>query len=702
MTIDVTARLNLPLIAEAQAQKHVTHNEGLLLLDAIVQATVQGRTRTDPPATPADGEAWLVPAGATGDWAGRDDAIAVWQNGAWRLIDPQVGWRVWVIDEGLLVVWTGSAWTRAFGGIGSLNPADGGRVGVNTTADDTNRLAVKSDAVLFSHDDASGAGSGDVRVTVNKAAAGNTASFVFQDNWSGRAEIGLAGDDDFRFKVSPDGSTWHESIVIDRSSGNVTVPAISGDGSGLTGVNAERLGGDPASAFAKLSGAVFTGGVTATAFSGDGGGLTNVDATYLGGRSPDAYALLSGADFTGAVSAAAFSGDGGGLTNVDAAKLGGRPPSDYALASDVPAAVSLNPADGGKVGVNTTADDTNRLAVKSDAVLFSHDDASGSGAGDVRVTVNKAAAGNTASFVFQDNWSGRAEIGLAGDDDFRFKVSPDGSTWHESIVIDRNSGWVRFPSGGVREVLRDHRSYYVSPDGSDAADGLSPATALRTVQEAVDRCYRLDSNGYTVTIRLLPGVHEGNVIVDRRIVGDARLAIVGEALDPTQVVLRANVAIHTVRVIDGAKVLVANMQLENALNWSQLFADTAADLKYENIVFTSCSRDHVEARANAIVYMSGDCRIVGGARTHINLTNGAVYLAVNRTVKLENTPHFSTAFAWFQRGAHYSIWNVAWTGAATGQRYIVRSNATCNGPTADHFPGDVPGMADTGGYYGPA
>ena len=36
--------------------------------------------------------------------------------------------------------------------------------------------------------------------------------------------------------------------------------------------------------------------------------------------------------------------------------------------------------------------------------------------------------------------SGRAEFGLTGDDDFHAKVSPDGSTFHEGYIIDRNTG----------------------------------------------------------------------------------------------------------------------------------------------------------------------------------------------------------------------------------------------------------------------
>lgn len=38
-----TTQLNLPYIAAAQAQKHVTHNEALRALDAIIQLSVLDR-----------------------------------------------------------------------------------------------------------------------------------------------------------------------------------------------------------------------------------------------------------------------------------------------------------------------------------------------------------------------------------------------------------------------------------------------------------------------------------------------------------------------------------------------------------------------------------------------------------------------------------------------------------------------------------
>ena len=107
---DTTTHLGLPYLLAAQAQKHVTHNEALRLLDAMVQLSVLDRTRTAPPASPADSNRHLVASAATGLWAGWDLNIAFWIDGAWIRLVPRTGWLVWVAAEGIFLVWTGSAW----------------------------------------------------------------------------------------------------------------------------------------------------------------------------------------------------------------------------------------------------------------------------------------------------------------------------------------------------------------------------------------------------------------------------------------------------------------------------------------------------------------------------------------------------------------------------------------------------------------
>jgi hypothetical protein len=101
--------LGLPYIDQNQSQKHVTHNEALMLLDAMVQISVKGRTTPTPPASPAEGERWIVPAGATGAWAGKTGAIALWKDGAWTFFTPVTGWLAFVENEGT-VVYAAGGW----------------------------------------------------------------------------------------------------------------------------------------------------------------------------------------------------------------------------------------------------------------------------------------------------------------------------------------------------------------------------------------------------------------------------------------------------------------------------------------------------------------------------------------------------------------------------------------------------------------
>ncbi|WP_439633858.1 DUF2793 domain-containing protein [Glycocaulis sp.] len=215
-----TSNLNLPFIMPAQAQKHVTHNDALLMLDALVQLSVASRQLSAPPEEPEAGERHIVADAASGPWAGVPAGhLAAFQDGAWRFFAPQPGWTAWIADEGEALVFDGEDWS-AFTGAG-LNPA--AMVGVNTEADETNRLAVKSDAVLLSHDDVT-PGNGGIQMKLNKAAPGGTASLLYQTGWSGRAEFGTTGDDDFHIKVSANGADWRDALVVDAASGAVSMP----------------------------------------------------------------------------------------------------------------------------------------------------------------------------------------------------------------------------------------------------------------------------------------------------------------------------------------------------------------------------------------------------------------------------------------------------------------------------------------------
>ena len=218
--MEQSPRLSLSYVAPSQAQKHVTVNETFRRLDALTQLTVRSRTETSEPGAPDEGDAYIIPSGASGDaWDSfNEHDITAFQDGAWMRIVPVEGLRAWVSDDDALVAFDGASWNVVSGAA-----TGAATFGVNASADATNRLSVKSDAELLSHDDVT-PGSGDARKIINKAAAGNTASVVFQNGFSGRAEFGLAGDDDFHLKVSADGSAWNDAALFDRASGAVQFP----------------------------------------------------------------------------------------------------------------------------------------------------------------------------------------------------------------------------------------------------------------------------------------------------------------------------------------------------------------------------------------------------------------------------------------------------------------------------------------------
>lgn len=110
---DFSPNLGLPYLMPAQAQKHVTVNESLRALDALVQMSVVTRSRTDQPGDPEDGAGYILPPGKTGaDWGPMaDHAIACYRDGAWAQLRPAPGWRAWIADEASLAFHNGQEWT---------------------------------------------------------------------------------------------------------------------------------------------------------------------------------------------------------------------------------------------------------------------------------------------------------------------------------------------------------------------------------------------------------------------------------------------------------------------------------------------------------------------------------------------------------------------------------------------------------------
>ncbi|MCD6035210.1 MAG: hypothetical protein K0R63_951 [Rickettsiales bacterium] len=237
-----TNHLNISHIRQNQAQKEVTLNEGLNRIDAILNTGAIDKGTNTPPVSPSAGDVYILGSSPTGDWSGEGGHIAYYLNSTWEFITPNEGMTLWVNDEDVLYSFDGSAWTSSsaatldeltdvsitsastndllqYNGTAFVNTQTAnnlGGIGIGTSADSTNKLAVASDAILFT----AGA-SGDTQIKVNKTTSGDTASYVFQSAWSGRAEFGIIGDNDFQLKVSADGSSFAQSFVVDHTSGDI-------------------------------------------------------------------------------------------------------------------------------------------------------------------------------------------------------------------------------------------------------------------------------------------------------------------------------------------------------------------------------------------------------------------------------------------------------------------------------------------------
>lgn len=299
-----TPVLGLPELESAQNQKYLTVNSALERLDILVNLTVFNRTVTAPPGSPSAGHRYIVAATATGAFTGQENNVAAYIGSNWIFFTPSEGWRAYDQGANEFIVFNGSAWV--VNGLSSAALSNGSvtLLGVGATPDTTNRLSVESPGVLFD------AETDDFTLTLNKTATADTLQFLFQEGFSTRAQFGLLGNDDFAFQVSPDGSTFHLALTIDKDTGNVAIGAGS--------------------------------------------------------------------------------------------------------------------------------DGTNRLLVSGSNMLFTS-------SADLSFTFNKGASGDDCSLTFQAGFSARALVGLLGDDDFTFKVSPDGSTYKTGMIIDKDTGAVSFP-----------------------------------------------------------------------------------------------------------------------------------------------------------------------------------------------------------------------------------------------------------------
>ena len=138
-----TLNYGITLLDPNQAQKDVTVNTALVTLDGFGQPSVISAVLASPPASPSDQDKYIVPAGATGVWAGHANSIAVYQaNGSlWTFYPPRTGWMVYNQAASSLLAYVSGVWTTLaiisasslLAALGALSPTAGNLIAGNGT-----------------------------------------------------------------------------------------------------------------------------------------------------------------------------------------------------------------------------------------------------------------------------------------------------------------------------------------------------------------------------------------------------------------------------------------------------------------------------------------------------------------------------------------------------------------------------------------
>lgn len=186
--------------------------------------SVKDRHLATPPGSPASGDTYIVAATATGAWTGMEGKVAIWDatNLLWVFGTPRTGWRAYIEDEGVELVYAAGAWisktlkavAEAVGtptsnaGALTLNLADGNIAETTLTENIT--------ALTLSNPPASGK-AGKLRWIIHQdATGGRTVAWPASVKWgtAGAPTLSAAANavDIIDFETTDGGATWRARV----------------------------------------------------------------------------------------------------------------------------------------------------------------------------------------------------------------------------------------------------------------------------------------------------------------------------------------------------------------------------------------------------------------------------------------------------------------------------------------------------------
>jgi hypothetical protein len=269
-----------------------------------------------------------------------------------------------------------------------------------------------------------------------------------------------------------------------------------------------------------------------------------------------------------------------------------------------------------------------------------------------------------------------------------------GKTWKWNTV-----SWVLQSNPPVgREVLTADRTYYVRTDGSNSNTGSvnTAGGAFLTVQKAVDVVASLDQSIYNITIQVADGTYSGAIQLKAPL-GNGALTLLGNTSTPANVSITNTISNTT----GGNRWVLDSIKVSNAAGKGIIVTGGANQISHTNIVLGTCTGAHLAATENGYLLAVGNYAIAGNASVHMDFSRGGRITIQSRTLTLTGTPAFGGGFAYGTAGGGLLAGGCTFTGAATGPRYNLASNAIVDtqGGGASYFPGSSAGTAVTGSQY---
>ncbi len=261
----------------------------------------------------------------------------------------------------------------------------------------------------------------------------------------------------------------------------------------------------------------------------------------------------------------------------------------------------------------------------------------------------------------------------------------------------------------AREKLYASRTYYVSTTGSNSNSGLTALLPFQTIQYAYDYIMsNIDFAGQVVVIQLANGTYTSGLASSRGGVGQG---------GPEGLIIRGNTSDRTLTKISTAGdciktgggttgcAMISVEYVELVSSGGNLLVATGGGINFGPVRFGACPGAHISSAHSAFVIQYGNAyQVTGSAAQHAAAaTNGTVAIH-GASIDFIGGPYTFDAFVQASSNGCVFVNDMGFTNGSLqhGRRFNATGGGqivALGGHPLTYLPGDLPGIANNGGYY---